>query len=123
MRETHACGKLRGILPAVRKNNQFAPARILRADFTEQYVRKNLRQLLEAGPLRPDWRSDVPARPICIAPWTTGRICLPRTCSQPLRTGIKDVPIRPMHLCDAIRKTAPRLRVPAQRDSGIRRNK
>src|SRR5439155_1989528 len=112
MSEPHACGQFRGVLATVREDHQFPPTRILITDFAEQYVRKNLSHFLEAGSLRPNRRSDVPSCPICIAPWTTSRESPSGALWHSLWTGVKNVPVRSVHLWDAIQITPPRLGIP-----------
>jgi hypothetical protein len=119
MGKTHARRQFCGVLTAVGENHQFPPAGILGTDLAEQNIRKYLRQLLEAGPLRPDRRANVPPRPICVASWTTGRICASSAGRKPLWRGIKNVSARPVHLRDTIQETSPRLRVSAEPDPAL----
>src|SRR5436309_2860751 len=119
MSEAHAGRQFCGVLPTVREDHEFPPARILITDLAEQHVGKNLCHFLEAGSLRPNRRSNIASCPIGIAPRTTSRESSSGTFWQCLGTRVKNVSVRPVHLRDEIQVTASRLGIPAVCDSAF----
>src|SRR5689334_7201730 len=97
MRKTHTGRKLRGILAAIRKHDQFPTARILGAHLAEQSIRENLGQFLETGALSPDGRAYAAPRPVGIAARATGRISPRCAWRKRGRRRIDDISSWPVH--------------------------